>query len=181
MTRRMAAVLLDRDGTINVMAPSEDDYITRPEDLVLLPGAAAAIGILNAAGIPVAVITNQRGIARGRMTKGDLDTVHARLDALLAAQGARVDAYYVCPHDRDTCDCRKPAPGLVLRAAQDLGRPTAEIVVIGDRQSDVEAGRAAGAQTLGIGDHVCNTGDDWAPDLLAAVCLLLGPAQLDDK
>src|ERR1700752_1585931 len=92
------AVLLDRDGTINVKAP-EGDYITAPGELELLPGAGRAIAMLNRAGVPVAVVTNQRGIALGRMTDQDLDLIHARLRELLAAEGAFVDAFFHCPHD----------------------------------------------------------------------------------
>ena len=108
--RRMtfSAAFLDRDGTINVKAP-EGDYITRPERLRLLGGAADAIRQLNDAAIPVFVVTNQRGIALGRMTEGDLAAVHERLDAMLAeAGGARIDDYAHCPHERGACDCRKP-------------------------------------------------------------------------
>lgn len=176
MSARPAAALLDRDGTINEKAP-EDDYITGPERLVLLPGAAAAIRRLNEAGVPVAVVTNQRGISRGRMTERDLAAVHARLDELLGAGGAHVDAYHHCPHGHEGCDCRKPLPGLVLRAARAFGVDPGDTVVVGDRPSDVEAGRAAGARTVGIGEHARAAGaDDWAPDLAAAVDLLLASA-----
>jgi D-glycero-D-manno-heptose 1,7-bisphosphate phosphatase len=169
-----AAVLLDRDGTINRGAQSEDDYITGPEELHLLPGAAAAIKRLNDAGIPVVVVTNQRGIARGRMTEEDLSAVHARLDHLLAAEGAQIDRYYHCPHDRAECDCRKPAPGMLLQAARDLGLDPADAVMVGDRASDIEAGRAAGAATVGVGPLARDAGaGGWAEDLAGAVELLL--------
>jgi D-glycero-D-manno-heptose 1,7-bisphosphate phosphatase len=174
MSRRPAAVFLDRDGTINAGARSEDDYITAPDELRLLPGSAAAIARLNEAGIPVAVVTNQRGIARGRMSEADLAAVHARLDELLAAQGARIDRYYHCPHDRGECDCRKPAPGMLLQAARDLGVDPADAAMVGDRDGDVEAGRAAGALTIGVGPLARDVGPDhWAGDLSAAVDLLL--------
>ncbi len=171
MTARPAAVLLDRDGTINEKAP-EGDYVTGPERLVLLPGAAAAIRRLNESGIPVAVVTNQRGIALGRMTEADLAAVHARLDELLGAERARIDAYLHCPHDRDSCDCRKPLPGLVLRAARELHVDPADTVVIGDRHSDLDAGRAAGARTIGVTEHTRGAAE-WAPDLAGAVALVL--------
>ncbi len=167
---RPAAAFLDRDGTINVKAP-EGEYIETPDALVLLPGAAEAIRALNDAGVPVAVVTNQRGIALGRMTGEDLDRVHARLDALLAdAAGARVDRYYACPHDKDSCDCRKPRPGMLLRAARDLGIDPRDAVMIGDAPSDEEAGRRAGARTIRLGydaatlrDAVALTLRDTAP------------------
>src|SRR3954454_10176331 len=107
-----AAVLLDRDGTINVKA-AEGEYVTSPEQLVLLDGAAAAIRRLNLARIRVAVITNQRGIALGRMTEADLAAVHRRLVQLLVAEGARVDAIFHCPHEKGTCDCRKPGTAML--------------------------------------------------------------------
>src|SRR5947208_839632 len=98
------AVLLDRDGTINVKAP-EGDYITRARDVELLPGAAAAVRALNGAAIPVAVVTNQRGIALGRMDEDDLTAVNDRLRELLRAEGAVLGPIYHCPHDVGVCRC----------------------------------------------------------------------------
>lgn len=144
---RFAAALLDRDGTINVKAP-EGEYVERPEEVVLLPGAAEAVRRLNEAGVPVYVVTNQRGIALGRMTEADLAAVHRRLDELLAAGGARVDAYYHCPHDKGTCDCRKPGTAMLERAASEHGFALPESVMVGDAESDVEAGRRVGAATV---------------------------------
>ena len=165
MTPRPAAAFLDRDGTINVKAP-EGDYVDDPARLELLPGAAAAIRRLNDARIPVLVVTNQRGIALGRMTEDDLARVHARLDALLGAEGARIDAYYHCPHDRGTCDCRKPGTALLERAAAEHGLDLTSALVIGDAESDVEAGRRVGARTVLLGRD--------ARDLAAAVRDALG-------
>jgi D-glycero-D-manno-heptose 1,7-bisphosphate phosphatase len=145
-----AAAFLDRDGTINVKAP-EGEYVETPAEVRLLPGAAAAVRRLNEAGIPVLVVTNQRGIALGRMTEADLAAVHRRLAELLAAEGARVDAWYHCPHDRGECDCRKPEPGMLLRAAREHGVDLERSVMIGDAESDVEAGRRAGARTVLLG------------------------------
>jgi D-glycero-D-manno-heptose 1,7-bisphosphate phosphatase len=142
-----SAAFLDRDGTINVKAP-EGEYVESPSEVTLLPGAAAAIRALNEAGIPVIVVTNQRGIALGRMTEDDLAAVHRRLDELLAAEGARVDAYYHCPHDKGVCDCRKPGTAMLEQAAREHGIDLARSVLIGDSESDVEAGRRAGAQTV---------------------------------
>lgn len=161
------AAFLDRDGTINVKAP-EGAYIERPEDVVLLPGAAEAVRELNDRGIPVLVVTNQRGIALGRMTEEDLAAVHRRLDELLAAEGARVDAYYHCPHDRDTCDCRKPGTAMLVQAAREHGIDLSRSVMIGDAASDVEAGRRAGARTVWLGRD--------ATSLREAVRSLLGAA-----
>ncbi len=142
-----AAAFLDRDGTINVKAP-EGEYVETPGEVVLLPGAAEAVRMLNEAGVPVFVVTNQRGIALGRMTEEDLAAVHARLAELLAAEGARVDAWYHCPHDRGECDCRKPGTAMLERAAREHGVELARSVMIGDAESDVEAGRRVGARTV---------------------------------
>lgn len=144
----LEAVFLDRDGTINVKAP-RGAYISSSELVRLLPGAAAAIAKLNARRIPVIVVTNQRGIAQGKMTLGDLDAVHARLDALLDAEGAYVDRYYYCPHGSGACGCRKPRTGLFKRAVQDLRLSSfARTVTIGDQSSDVQAGRRVGSYTV---------------------------------
>jgi D-glycero-D-manno-heptose 1,7-bisphosphate phosphatase len=157
-------VFLDRDGTINVKAP-EGVYIERPDELELLPGAAEAIARLNRAGHPVAIVTNQRGIALGRMTEQDLAAVHAHLDALLAEHGARIDHYEHCPHDRGECECRKPGVLMLERAAAALGEDPEDGVMIGDAESDIEAGRRVGARTFRVGHDVA--------DLAAAVDALL--------
>ncbi len=145
-------VFLDRDGTINVKAP-EGAYVRRPEEVVLLPGAAEAISMLNKAQLCVAVVTNQRGIALGRMTEQDLASVHERLRSLLdEATGARLDHVFHCPHAHGACACRKPATGMFRQAARrwpwvDFGRS----VMIGDSASDVAAGQALGMTTIRIG------------------------------
>lgn len=143
-------VFLDRDGTINAKAP-EGEYITDPEGFVLLPGAADAIKSLNEAGIWTGVVTNQRGIALGKMTERDLFEIHAVMQARLDRSGARLDAIYHCPHDRDTCACRKPQPGMLRRAQRDLPElDFGRSAVIGDAESDIEAGRRVGAITVRI-------------------------------
>jgi D-glycero-D-manno-heptose 1,7-bisphosphate phosphatase len=146
------AAFLDRDGTINV-SPPEGAYITRPEDLELLPGAAEAIAALNAAGWLALVITNQRGVARGLMTLEDLERVHARLEEELARAGARLDGIYACPHEEGTCDCRKPATGLFdqARAAHpEVGFEDA--VVIGDSWRDMRFADALGLERILVAD-----------------------------
>jgi D-glycero-D-manno-heptose 1,7-bisphosphate phosphatase len=156
--------LLDRDGTINVGA-DPGEYIETPDALALLPGAGEAIARLNRAGVAVAVVTNQRGVALGRMTLADLNAVHAALERALARSGARVDAFYACPHAADSCTCRKPRPGMLLDALRDFGVPAEDAVMIGDSDSDAEAGRRAGTATVRLGAD--------APDLAAAVGRLL--------
>jgi D-glycero-D-manno-heptose 1,7-bisphosphate phosphatase len=161
-------VFLDRDGTINLKAP-EGDYVKSPEELELLPGAARAIRRLNDAGVEVIIVSNQRGIALGRMTEGDLQAIHAELAARLKADaGARVAAIFHCPHDRGECDCRKPGTGMFERARERF--PWIDLdgsVMIGDSASDIGAGRALGMRTVWVGHD--------APDLAAAVELILGP------
>jgi D-glycero-D-manno-heptose 1,7-bisphosphate phosphatase len=166
-------VLLDRDGTLN-RKPDEGDYVTIVDQLELLPGAAEAVARLNQAGVPVAVITNQRGIALGRFTTDELDHVHAALRDQLAKSGAHVDAIYYCPHERGTCGCRKPEPGLLVRAGADFGIPLEEAAMIGDSDSDVEAGNRAGALTIQVSrSSEASAADLTASDLASAVTLLL--------
>ena len=161
---RLSIAFLDRDVTINVKE-TEGEYIELPEDLVLLDGAAQAVARLNEAAIPVAVVTNQRGIARGKMTEADLAAVHARLDALLAEHGARIDHYEHCPHENGVCECRKPGTLMLRRAAAAFGVEPSGGVMIGDASSDIEAGEGVGATTYRIGYDV--------PDLAAAVDAVL--------
>jgi histidinol-phosphate phosphatase family protein len=135
-TRR--AAFLDRDGTII----RDTEYLGDPASIEMLEGAPAAIARLNAAGIPVIVVTNQSGIARGLLTAADYERVRARLDALLAAEGARVDATYMCPHHPDftgPCDCRKPGVGLYEQATEALDLDPARSWYVGDRWRDIAA------------------------------------------
>jgi D-glycero-D-manno-heptose 1,7-bisphosphate phosphatase len=145
-------VFLDRDGTINRKAP-EGDYVRSPEALVLLDGAAAAIARLRSAGARVVVVTNQRGVALGRMSLADLAGIHQQLRHKLAAAGAEVDAIYSCPHDEGSCDCRKPGPGLFLQAVDD--DPLIDLsgsAMIGDSMSDIQAGDRLGMVTVFLKD-----------------------------
>ena len=180
MTAIRRAVFLDRDGTLNVKAP-EGEYITSPEDLHLLPGVAGAVRRLNEAGMFVAVVTNQRGIARGLLSLETHAQIVARLAALLAECGAHLDVVYVCPHDIGTCDCRKPAPGLLLRAASE--HPDIDLrqsAIVGDAESDVEAGRRAGTRTIRLSAApVLSRADHVACDLAAATSLVIGADHQD--
>jgi D-glycero-D-manno-heptose 1,7-bisphosphate phosphatase len=177
------AVLLDRDGTINVKA-AEGEYIVRPDQIELLSGAAEAIRLLNRAGVPVVVVTNQRGIARGRMTEADLAAVHSRLQELLASEQAHVDELFYCPHEKGACDCRKPEPEMLRRAQTSLGLSSLrDSFMIGDSLTDVEAGARAGARTILIAaDGAIADGDCWrAPSLLAAVKSILGDSGAESR
>jgi D-glycero-D-manno-heptose 1,7-bisphosphate phosphatase len=145
-------VFLDRDGVIN----EEVDYLHDPERVVLVPGTAEAIAALNRAGLAVVVVTNQAGIARGMYTERELAAVTERIGELLGRAGARLDGSYFCPHHaeagvgayRIACRCRKPAPGMLEQAAAELGLELARSAIVGDKASDLEAGRAAGCAAV---------------------------------
>lgn len=142
------AAFVDRDGVLNHRIPG-DTYVTHPDALQVLPHAAEGVRELARRGYAVVVVTNQRGVGRGLMSLADLEAVHAKLEAELAAQGARLTAIYACPHDRDAgCECRKPRPGLILRAARELSLDLARSLVVGDSPRDLEAGAAAGVPLL---------------------------------
>jgi len=139
------AVFLDRDGTIN----HEVEYLHQPGELRLFPGAAQAIRLLNQAAVPVIMVTNQAGIGRGYYSETAMCALHRELAARLAVRGAHLDAIYHCPHHPDDdCDCRKPKPGMLLRAAAEHGIDLYKSFVIGDKISDLEAGRRAGSRTF---------------------------------
>jgi histidinol-phosphate phosphatase family protein len=144
------AVFLDRDGTINL----DTHYVRRPEDVQLIPGAAEAIARLNAAGIPVIVVSNQSGIGRGLMTRAEYDAVSARIDELLALSGARIDATYICPHAPSPdggaalCDCRKPGTLLFRTAATEHSIDLSRSTFIGDRWRDISPALELGARGI---------------------------------
>jgi D-glycero-D-manno-heptose 1,7-bisphosphate phosphatase len=164
-------VFLDRDGTLNV-SPSPHEYVTDPEQLRLLPGAGEAVARMNRAGMWVGVATNQRGVGRGLMTQADLDAVHERLGSLLLEHGARLDGIWVCPHLTGQCSCRKPLPGLFYQARRAVpGMDLARAVLVGDSDSDVVAGRAAGLATIRLGEQA-GVADVAVADLSAAADLL---------
>ncbi|MEA2400576.1 MAG: D-glycero-D-manno-heptose 1,7-bisphosphate phosphatase [Thermoleophilaceae bacterium] len=169
----LSAVFLDRDGVVNRKAP-EGDYVTSWTRFEFLPGALEGLRLLAEAGPPVVLATNQRGIARGRMSEADLTDIHERMTAAVAAAGGRIDAIYHCPHEGG-CDCRKPGTGLFERAARDLGIELSASAVIGDRASDMEAAARIGALRLLVGDseEQMPPVDHVAQDLPAAVRWLL--------
>jgi D-glycero-D-manno-heptose 1,7-bisphosphate phosphatase len=146
------AVFLDRDGVVI----EDAHYLADPAQVRLLPGAAEAIARLNRLGIPVIVATNQAGVAHGLFPESCVAAVHRRLDELLAEHDAHVDRYDYCPHHpaakvpkyRVVCACRKPSPGMLLRAAEECGIDLGRSYLLGDKLSDLEAGRRAGCRVL---------------------------------
>lgn len=179
------AVFIDRDGTLT----EEVGYVNHPARLRLLPRAAEAIRRLNEAGIAAVVATNQAGLARGYFSSEVLEAVNDELVRQLKESGAHLDGIYVCPHHptegeppfRAVCDCRKPKPGLLLRAAADLDLDLRASTVVGDKASDLAVAPAVGALSVlvltgyGLGEweyrrHLFPVGPDHvAQDLLAAV------------
>jgi histidinol-phosphate phosphatase family protein len=144
------AVFLDRDGVIN-QRPPEGEYITRWEDFHILPGVAKGIALLNHAGFSVIVVTNQRCVARAQITEADLQKMHEQMTDVLARAGAKIDATFYCPHEIEPpCDCRKPAPGMLLSAARSRGIDLRTSWMIGDSDNDVEAGVNAGCKTARV-------------------------------
>lgn len=187
---RAPAIFLDRDGVLN----QEVGLISRPQDLALYPGVGAAVARINRSAYRSVVVTNQPVIARGDCTVEDLARIHARLDTLLAQDHAYVDALYYCPHHPDkgfpgevpelkfACDCRKPAPGLIAQAAEELQIDLARSWLIGDTTTDMELARRTGVRFILVGTgHAGKDGrfpgepEFTAPDLAAAVDLILGP------
>ncbi|MCC7438050.1 MAG: HAD family hydrolase [Armatimonadetes bacterium] len=142
------ALFLDRDGIIN--RRRVDDYVKQWEEFEFLPDIFTLLPEAHAAGFVVVVVTNQRGIARGLMTEQNLADIHRQMQQELQKQtGHQVDAIYHCPHNRaDGCDCRKPNPGMLLRAAADHNIALANSWLVGDSESDVQAGLAAGCRAV---------------------------------
>jgi D-glycero-D-manno-heptose 1,7-bisphosphate phosphatase len=143
---------LDRDGVLNV----DRGYVHRLQELELMPGAADAVRLLNAGGYRVVIVTNQSGIARGFYDEAALERLHAGLRARLAAQGARIDAFYYCPHHPQgsvarfaiACECRKPKTGMLEQAARDHPVDRGHSFLIGDKDDDVAAAAAFGIRGI---------------------------------
>ena len=174
------AVFLDRDGTIVV----ERNYLADPARVELVPGAAAALRALAEAGDALVVVTNQSGIARGLYGEGEFSAVQRRIEELLAREGIRLDGVYHCPHHPDytgPCECRKPAVGLYLRAARELGLDLSRSVCIGDRLKDVLPARQLGCAAAilvrtGYGEGEAPNAPEWVrieADLQAAARAVL--------
>jgi len=153
------AVFLDRDGTIIV----DENYLADASKIRFMPGALDAMRTFRDRGMMLVVVSNQSGVARGLITPEQLDEVDTRFRALCAAEGVPLDAVYYCVHGPDDgCACRKPRPGMLEQAAREHGIDMAGSFMIGDKVSDVEAGRAAGCMTALL------SGGDW-PALLSSM------------
>lgn len=150
MAIELSTVFLDRDGVIN-RRPG-DGYVTQWSDFHFLDGAKAAVSLLRFAGLRTFVVTNQRCIAHQLMTAADLDRIHCNMVQEFEAAGGSIDAVYYCPHHPDECDCKKPQPGMLLRAKREF--PDVDFhrsVIIGDSLRDLQAGHAVGCQTILVG------------------------------
>ena len=172
------AVFIDRDGTIN----EEKEYLYRTDDFAFIPGAPQAIRLLNEAGFLVIVVTNQSGVARGFYTEEDVHLLHRYIASQLEPFGARVAAWFYCPHHPAgrgsyalPCRCRKPLPGMLLEAAGRFNIDLESSIMIGDKLVDMEAGVAAGCRPIlvrtGYGseeEHLCRNGIEVFDDLLTA-------------
>ena len=159
LKHKQKAIFLDRDGTINKYV----GFLRNIDDFELLPNVSDAIMQINSSGYLAIVVTNQPVIARGEVSVSELEEIHNKMETLLGHEGAYLDAIYYCPHYphkgyegeipelKIECDCRKPKPGMLLRAANDFNIDLSQSWMIGDSDSDILAGKSAGCRTALIG------------------------------
>jgi histidinol-phosphate phosphatase family protein len=171
---RRRAAFLDRDGTLNVRAP-EHRYLCSVDEFRWLPGAADGAARLALAGFTLVVVSNQRGLALGSVTEVVLREIEHRIQESLQQRGCTVESFRYCPHDlEEHCACRKPKPGLLLAAADDLGLDLASSWMIGDSDTDVQAGHGAGCRAALVGTvHGESAAELHAETLLAASELIV--------
>jgi D-glycero-D-manno-heptose 1,7-bisphosphate phosphatase len=171
------AVFFDRDGVVNESPGG--GYVTRWEDLHLLPGFVAALRVVAARGYGAVVVTNQKAVHKGLLTAATVESIHANLRRLLRERhGLDVLDILYCPHGDGECDCRKPQPGMLLRAAERHGLDLRASWMVGDQWRDVEAGRRAGCRTILVGAEPCEPAPDsraGSVDELAALLERLLP------
>ena len=181
--KKNAAVFLDRDGTIN----EEVGYLSNLEQLKLFPATFEAIRIINESGMKAVVVTNQSGVARGFFNEDFIDTVHNLINEMLREKGAFIDQFYYCPHHptegdgayKTDCDCRKPEPGMFLKAAEEIDIDLSRSYMIGDMLKDIQAARRAGVKGIlvktGYGKSIIETGKTVyiAQDILDAVTWIM--------
>lgn len=187
MTKRPDAVMLDRDGTVM----EDAHYIKSPDQVRLIPGAAAAVKRINDAKVPVIVITNQSGIGRGIITVKDYEAVKSRFESLLATHGAHVDASYYCPDvpsEAGPSRCRKPATKMFEDAIRDFRLDPEHVAYVGDRWRDVAASKKLGGRGIMVASPMTTDEDrrkaqedriETAPSLKAAVDMLFGLTEKD--
>jgi D-glycero-D-manno-heptose 1,7-bisphosphate phosphatase len=169
MTR--PAVFLDRDG---VLIENRSDYVRSGDHVEFLPGSAAATQELSAAGYVIVVVTNQSVVGRGIISREEAERINQQIMDKVAAQGGKVDAAYMCPHHPDEgCACRKPAPGMVLQAAQELDLDLGRSFMVGDAISDVKAGRNAGVVSIMVRTGLGNEQARRVPEELPAGLLIV--------
>jgi len=178
----VATIFLDRDGVIN---ENRHDYVKSWHEFRFLPGSLEAIAELTSAGHRIVVCTNQAGIARGSMARDAVEDIHYRMVAQVAELGGRIEKVYYCAHGKNEyCGCRKPQPGLLLRARAELALDMTGAIFIGDSMTDVRAGQAAGVRTVlvltGLGmeqlhsyAHEAEGPFEVAVDLFSAMKMLL--------
>jgi len=172
LTERRKAVFLDRDGTVMV----DTGYCHEPDKVRLIEGAAEGLRLLSDRGFFLVIITNQSGVGRGYFGEKDVVAVSSRLHEELRAKGADFDALFYCPHHPlDQCDCRKPRPGLILRAASVYDLDLHSSFTIGDQESDLEAGRSAETRTVLVSEQLRPSAlaDFNARDLIEAAKFIL--------
>jgi D-glycero-D-manno-heptose 1,7-bisphosphate phosphatase len=162
---RHRAVFLDRDGVLNEK-PENGEYVTRCSELRLFNFVGDVVADLQSAGFFVFVVTNQRGIALGKMDLRSLSAIHEYIANLVEAKGGKISKFYCCPHDiSEHCCCRKPNPGMLLEAAAEFRIDLSRSWMVGDTGSDIEAGSRVGCQTILIGETIPHS---IQPSFLAA-------------
>jgi len=159
------AIFADRDGTII----KDTGYPSDPQQVKLLPEVGRSLSVLQKTDYVLVIVSNQSGIGRGIITKQQAESVHQQVISKLRSLGIEVEGSYYCPHaPSDECDCRKPSPTMLLRAARELEVSLSDSFMIGDKRSDIEAGSRAGCKTILFGADA-NAGEhDKAPDLVAS-------------
>lgn len=169
------AIFLDKDGTIN----EDKGYIDHPSKVDLLPNSAKAVSLLNEAGMKVLIVSNQSGVARGYLGEDMLQAIDKTIQKKLLANHAYYDGIYYCPHHPEAgnypykkdCECRKPNPGMLLKAADEYGLDLKDCYMIGDKDTDLEAGRRAGCKTIlvltGYGEETKKNLNGYRPDFIA--------------
>lgn len=167
-TKNNKAIFFDRDGVIN-KKPNEHDYVKNWNEFEFLPDVTKIIKKLSKDFL-IIIVSNQRGVAREIMTKQDVEDIHRRMIKSLEDEGAKIDGVYFCPHDHeDNCDCRKPNPGLLLKAAEDFKIDLSRSYMIGDDLSDVQAGTYAGCKTILINrGEVVLDNEEISPDYIVS-------------